>query len=124
MVGFPRQDPGPSQRRTAGDAERRWEAPLYAFVASCAVQPWWGGRDMLLFDGPLQRVAAIGTLPLFAERLRRRSPQWWWPEDRQWFVATEIDYPWSYVGGEASLIDALIGDTNLEAVRADPSWRW
>lgn len=112
------------ERRRDEDAERRREQPLSAFVVSCAVQPWWGGRDMLLFDGPLQRVADIGTLPIFAERLRRRGPQWWWPEDRQWFVATEIDYPWSYVGGKASLIDALIGDANVEAVRVDPSLRW
>ncbi len=113
-----------SEHRRA-EPERALEALQHAFVAACPVQPWWGGRDMLLFDGPLPRVAAIGTLPLFAERLRRRAPQWWWPEDRRWFVATEIDFPWSYVGGSVSLIDSLVaGDSNLEAVRADPSWRW
>ncbi len=113
-----------SEHRRAEEAERAWEARQYTFVAACPVQPWWGGRDMLLFDGPLRRVAAIGTLPLFAERLRRRGPQWWWPADQRWFVATEIDFPWSYVGGSVSLIDSLLGDSNLEAVRADPSWRW
>ncbi len=113
-----------SEHRRAEEAERAWESRQQAFLAACPVQPWWGGRDMLLFDGPLDRVTAIGTLPLFAERFRRRAPQWWWPEDRQWFVATEIDFPWSYVGGSVSLIDSLVSDSNLEAIRADPSWRW
>ncbi len=97
---------------------------MYAFVAACAVQPGWGGREMLLFDGPIQAVASIGTVPFFAERLRRRSPQWWWPEDRQWFVATEIDYPWSYVAGATTLIDGLIHDANIDVVQVEPSWRW
>lgn len=79
---------------------------------------------MLLFDGPLQRVDAIGTQPLAAEWLCRRGPQWWWPDDRRWFVATEIDFPWSYVGGPASLIDQLLGDPGLETVRLRPSSGW
>ncbi len=82
---------------------------------------------MLLFDGPLQRVDAIDnrhTPPILAERLNRRGPQWWWPEDRQWFAATEIDFPWSYVGGSADLIDSLLGHPDLEAVRVRPSWSW
>jgi hypothetical protein len=39
---------------------RRLEGSLYAFVEACAVQPWWGGRDMLLFDGPIDAVTTIG----------------------------------------------------------------
>jgi hypothetical protein len=105
-------------------AQRRTDAPLYAFVEACAVQPWWGGRDMLLFNGALHRVKAIGSLLPSDERLRRRGPQWWWPEDKSWFVATEIDYPWSYVAGSSALIDSLIGDPNLEAIRVDASKRW
>ncbi len=112
------------ESRRLQDAVRRAHAPLYAFVAACAVQPWWGGRDMLLFDGPLRGVTAIGSPVPFDRRLRRRGPQWWWPEDRSWFVATEIDYPWSYVAGTSALIGSLVGDSTLEAVRVGPSSRW
>jgi hypothetical protein len=39
-----------------------------------------------------------------------------WPEDRAWFVATEIDFAWTYIGGGADLIQALINDPALEAL--------
>ncbi len=111
-------------RRRSERARRRAEAALYAFVEACAVQPWWGGRDMLLFDGPLEAVTTIGSPSPFGEGIRRRGPQWWWPADRRWFVATEIDYPWTYVAGPTGLIDAVAEDSTLEAVPVRHSDRW
>lgn len=99
------------------------DAVAHAFVESCPVQPWWGGRDMRLFDGPIDAVAAIGSTP-FGDELRRRGPQWWWPEDRSWFVATEIDYPWTYLAGSVALVDAITGDPRVEAVRIDGTANW
>jgi hypothetical protein len=85
---------------------------VHAFVAACPVQPWWGGRDVLLMDGPLDAVpSSVG-------------PQWWWPEDRCWFVANEIDHPWSYVGGDAALIAALLGTPGVDGVAIDHADRW
>jgi hypothetical protein len=104
--------------------ERAGYAPVDAFVAACALQPWWGGRDMLLFDGPIDRVAAIGTLDPFSPGLRRRGPQWWWPADRGWFVATEIDYPWTYVAGTHELVAAATTHPRLEAVPVDCDASW
>ena len=104
--------------------QRKSEAALYSFVAACAVQPWWGGRDMLLFDGPLDAVTTIGWRTPMDDRLHRRSPQWWWPADRSWFVATEIDFPWSYVAGSTALIRSLMNDQRLETARVRPSDRW
>lgn len=112
------------QVRRLARARRRTEAPLYSFVDACAVQPWWGGRDMLLFDGPLDAVTTIGSAGPFEGQVRRRVPQWWWPADRSWFVATEIDYPWSYVAGSNALIASLMSDQALETVRVRPSDRW
>ena len=104
--------------------QSRAEAPLYEFVGACAVQPWWGGRGMLLFDGPIDAVAAIGTPDPFGSGLRRRGPQWWWPVDRRWFVATEIDYPWTYVAGPRLLVAAVIQHADVEAVpvQHDDAW--
>jgi hypothetical protein len=104
---------------------RRAQAEVSAFVGSCPVQPWWGGRDMLLFDGPVEAVVSIGaSAPIDGQIYRRRCPQWWWPEDHHWFVATEIDYPWTYVGGPAGLIHEIIEDTGLEGVEVSPADRW
>ncbi len=37
-----------------------------------------------------------------------QTPNLWWPEDRAWFVATEIDLAWTYVGGREALIEQLV----------------
>ncbi|MCA1843856.1 MAG: hypothetical protein LC792_11875 [Actinobacteria bacterium] len=47
-----------------------------------------------------------------------QSPNLWWPEDRAWFVATEIDYAWTYIGGSTELIDELLADDRLEVLPA------
>ena len=97
---------------------------VYDLVARCPVRPWWGGRGMLLLDGPLDAVAAIGALPPGWPDLLRQSPQWWWPEDRAWFVGTEIDYPWTYVGGPPTLVDALTRDRRLDVVAVEHADPW
>lgn len=125
-----RDDPGPlgAWRRRAVRRmvswQRRAEAPLYEFVAACAVQPWWGGRNMLLFDGPIGAVAAIGTPDPLGSGVCRRGPQWWWPAGRAWFVATEIDYPWTYVAGPRHLVDAVIQHPDVEAVPIQHDHAW
>lgn len=98
-------------------------AIMVAFTSACPVQPWWGGRDMLLFDGPVHRVDAIGS-PWGDGTLNRRGPQWWWPSDRAWFVATEIDNPWTYVGGSAELVATILADPDIEGVpiAIDDAW--
>lgn len=46
-------------------------------------------------------------------------PTFWWPEDRAWFVSTDIDEPCTIIGGPASLIDRIVADERLESFRAD-----
>jgi len=45
-----------------------------------------------------------------------RSPSLWWPDDRAWFVSTEVDDLSTYVGGQTSMIDALVAASEIEAV--------
>ena len=47
-----------------------------------------------------------------------QTPNLWWPEDRAWCVATEIDLAWTYVGGSSELAATLLGDRRLEALAA------
>lgn len=113
------------EQKAMEDTIRTAQAAVTAFVEACPVQPWWGGRDMLLFDGPIEAVVSIGaSAPIDGQIYRRRGPQWWWPEDRAWFVATEIDYPWTYVAGPAALIHEIVEDTGLEARPVTPRHRW
>jgi hypothetical protein len=62
----------------------------------------------------------IGTEPSELPEVfwEEQSPNLWWPEDRAWFVATEIDYAWTYIGGSTELIDELLADDRLEVLPA------
>jgi hypothetical protein len=78
-----------------------------------ALQPKWSftlpWRDYELFDGPLLDATAF-AMPGFDFQ----SPNLWWPDDHAWCVASEIDLPWTYVGGSRDVIDTLLGDDRLE----------
>jgi hypothetical protein len=76
-------------------------------------------RSYLLLEGPLDAAGevAMGIFP--------QSPNLFWPDDRAWCVATEIDLDSSYLGGSAALVRDLLADGRLEAVPAsvaDPVW--
>ena len=79
---------------------------------------------MVLFDGPVDAVSMIGYPDPFELRMQRQSPQWWWPDDRAWFVGTEIDHSWSYVAGPRSLIERVVGAPRWETVAVEPTDRW
>ncbi len=46
------------------------------------------------------------------------GPNLWWPDDRAWFVATEIDFVSTYVGGSEEAVDALLKASDLEVLPA------
>jgi hypothetical protein len=68
-------------------------------------------RTYILYRGPLQAVTA------FSWGQTWQSPNLWWPDDRAWCVATEIDLPETYVGGSEAAIDRVVADSQLEALR-------
>ena len=69
-------------------------------------------RSYLVGSGPLA-TASESTL-----EVRDQSVNMWWPHDRAWFVSTEIDYAWTYLGGPARLIEDVLADPRLEALAA------
>lgn len=85
-------------------------------------------RSYLLFRGPLEVAGQWGAAPVLPGRPRTiNSPNLMWPADRAWFVATEIDLPWTGVGGSAELITALCAAPGLDAeeteLSANPPYR-
>jgi len=73
-------------------------------------------RNYLLYCGPAEAVTAPANLG----GTRRQCANLWWPTDRAWCVASEIDMPWSYIGGPRGLIDAVLADRRVEALPAAP----
>jgi hypothetical protein len=89
----------------------------------------WAARRRLRKTEPRRADAARVNLPnrgylLFTGSVRDAAgwedgPNLWWPDDRAWCVASEIDLPYTYVGGSRELIDAILKHPALEALPAE-----
>ena len=72
------------------------------------------GREYFLVRGA---VSAVG---LFRSHMfLDGGPNIWWPDDRAWCVATEVDLDSTYVGGSADCIARLLAHPDLEAFPAE-----
>lgn len=73
-----------------------------------------GSRTYLLYEGPVSAAVDMGDRGegwFFPQ-----SPNLWWPRDRAWCVATDVDLDSTYVGGSARLIADLTSGPRLEAL--------
>jgi len=79
-------------------------------------------RDYLLFRGALVDAGDWGAAEMWPGVPHRiNSPNLMWPADRAWFVATEIDQPWTAVSGSAALIgDVVASGLDVEPVVPSP----
>ncbi|MGA7420328.1 MAG: hypothetical protein WB765_02520 [Acidimicrobiales bacterium] len=71
-------------------------------------------RTYLLYSGPIEAALA------FVDS-EGQSPNLFWPEDRSWCVASEVDLSSTYVGGSNQLSTALLREDRIEAIGAKPS---
>ena len=72
------------------------------------------GREYLLFSGALNAIDGFRARNNWGDD----GPNIWWPEDRAWCVATEIDLDSTYVGGSGELIESLGDEDALEVMPA------
>jgi hypothetical protein len=68
-----------------------------------------GRRSYLLFNGAVEDASRFDFGYGF------RSSAFSWPDDRAWFVHTEIDALSTYLGGSKALVDQLVGGQVLES---------
>ena len=73
-------------------------------------------RRWRLFRGPLRAL----ELSFIEPRHTHQSANLLWPQDRGWFVATEIDNDSTYVGGSEDLVADLLDCSELETYAANP----
>ena len=78
------------------------------------------GREYFLFTGPLGAILGAGWEPEPGFRIPQ-SPSLFWPDDRTWCVATEIDFESTLVAGSAQLIDQILNSASLDAWPIAPS---
>jgi hypothetical protein len=95
----------------------------------CWFAVWEGwGACLLEYDGTpstislpwrryhlLQGCIDDAIISLSDDRCRHQSANIWWPEDKSWCVAVEVDHRCTYVGGSNMCIEAIIQDSSLEA---------
>lgn len=73
-------------------------------------------RRLHLFTASIQASEASFDEPPFEQ-----SANLWWPDDRAWCVATEIDFMTTYIGGSALAIAEIVARPELEANVVEPS---
>ena len=95
----------------------------------CWFCTWEGWGSVVFDDGPRVElperayalfVGPLDGLPSLMAAQANHSPNLWWPDDRAWCVATEIDLAWTYIGGPAALISEVLANPRLEAQPASP----
>jgi len=55
------------------------------------------------------------------EGFRDQSANIWWPDDRAWCVATEIDLNTTYIGCDDACRDTILALPGVEALEIDPA---
>jgi len=72
------------------------------------------GNVGTLYQGELARVDELSDAGDYYT-----TPTYWWPEDKSWTVFTDPQYTFTIVGGPQALIDSILADSALEAVRVE-----
>jgi hypothetical protein len=78
-------------------------------------------REYYLFQGALDDALQSFADDSSPPRRAHQSPSFWWPDDRAWCVAAEVDHFWTIVGGTQRCIDQILADSRLEAATVTPS---
>jgi hypothetical protein len=107
--------------------ERCWFAVWYGFGdlradIRRAVTFRLPNRDYHLLEASLTAALESAT-----DSPRYQSPNLWWPDDRSWCLATEIDLNTTYLACDDGCRDELLAAPDLEAWAIDPTagidWR-
>jgi hypothetical protein len=77
------------------------------------------GREYLLLAGPLHAALQIGH-SYAPNAFAPQSPNLFWPTDRAWCVASEIDFDSTLVGGTTELVDAILRAAEFDAWAVRP----
>jgi hypothetical protein len=103
-------------RRHTGTPEDCWFGVPAELIPAEAEPLQLGGTEFWLIRGPIELAAAN-----LAAEPSEQSAGIWWPADRAWLVATDIDLVTTYVGGSAACVAALVAHPGLEAAEVQVS---
>jgi hypothetical protein len=115
---------GPDEGNLNDDELSEMVAVLGAFA---------GGQDcffrfaeipFITTDKPILFRGALSDLHEFlSDGKYQFTPEYWWPVDRSWYLCSDYDLTFSVVGGTRRLVDAVLNNTNVEALEVTPETR-
>lgn len=73
------------------------------------------GNSYAVLKGPVSAVTSMRAGPWF------QSPNWWWPDDRSWCIATPVDSYSTYVAGTLDFANQILSNPDMEAVLTGPT---
>lgn len=76
-------------------------------------------RDYLLVAGPWEAGLKIGYWP-GPECSEPRSPNLFWPADRAWCAASEIDFDSTLLGGTLEVVNAILQAPQFDSWPVQP----
>jgi hypothetical protein len=133
----PNAQPDWGRRHEPGDLPTEVGEPLVRVLAEFTTTPevcWFclwdgfGGLDLIPGFDELSRVSGPGRRYLLFRVMTAgtddpdlgwpENPQLWWPDDRAWCVATDIDLDSTYVGASRECVARLLAEPGLEVVPA------
>lgn len=80
-----------------------------------------GGRDYLLFRGAISEVIDPATgLFSYSGNHVDQAPNLIWPVDRSWFMANDIDVPWTGLAGSVPMMSYVSQMTSSLEISRDP----
>lgn len=90
------------------------QPPAFSDAELAATRVVLPGRSYLLLTGDLDDALKIGWR-LTPDYFIRQSPNLFWPADRSWCVASEIDFDSTVIGGSRQLIQAILDEASLDS---------
>ena len=75
-------------------------------------------RSYHLLTGPIRAVRELADA--LQTTWAPQSPNLWWPQDRAWCVATEVDLKTTYIGADRSCVQDLLTMPEIEAATVSP----
>jgi hypothetical protein len=77
-------------------------------------------RNYYVLRGPITAAPCISAYFMAPGLPWRDGPNLWWPDDRAWFVTSEIDLFATYVACTTELAEAIVADEALDASVVPP----
>ena len=69
-------------------------------------------RNFLLYTAPISVATALTGYPT------HQTPNLWWPDDRAWYLATDIDLTSTYIAGSLPFIERVLAQPRFAATPA------